>query len=138
MQYILCYDRYVGMWICTYKNRICKHLAIVWFRKPVVKCVGSFDTLRIYESDGTKQQDALSTPYHHALCNIYRLGTEIDRYGKSHRRGSFHDNPGRCYNLGRGIYCQWIAAHHCCVTYRSGTYDCHQFDEELCQQQEKQ
>ena len=63
--------------------RICKYLATVRISKPVTVSTCTCNTLCIHEGNRKKQQDAVRTADHHALCNRNRTGRENHRTCKS-------------------------------------------------------
>ena len=61
---------------CTY--RICQYLATVRISKPVTVSTCTCNTLCIHEGNRKKQQDAVRTADHHALCNWNCISREND------------------------------------------------------------
>ena len=68
--------------------RICKYLATVRVSKPVTVSTCTCNTLCIHEGNRKKQQDAVRTADHHALCNRNRTGRENHRTVKAYAAGS--------------------------------------------------
>ena len=76
LQYIFLNNRDSVMCLRSDTYRICKYLATVRISKPVTVSTCTCNTLCIHEGNRKKQQDAVRTADHHALCNRNRISRE--------------------------------------------------------------
>lgn len=114
------------------QNRICKHLAAVRFGKPAFERSRTYNTLRIYEGYGQKQQDALPADDNNALRYIYGTRSAPYSYGKGYKHSRSGYDSRRRDHLGQGVLKQRTSACHSCFAYSARSYNSYQLYEELC------
>ena len=132
LQSVFLNNYYASFRLCTYKNRICKHLAAVRFGKPAFERSRTYNPLRIYEGYGQKQQDALPADDNNALRYVYGTRSAPYSYGKGYKHSRSGYDSRRRDHLGQGVLKQRTSACHSCFAYSARSYNSYQLYEELC------